>query len=103
VDYETAETSEPQNLVEQTLGLSAKQIVEYAKAKDCLKPCEACGSRGWEFPLHSGKPSLLLSHSARDRSVAEWHFQLVCKNCGNNRLLSAGYVWAHYFRPGEPA
>lgn len=103
MEYGTIEMEEPENLIFQTLEITAHQFVAYTKAVKCLKACPACGAQQWEFPTHQGRPALLMSNSVRDQSIADWHFQIICKNCGNNRLISAGYVWAHYHRPGRPA
>lgn len=86
-----------EDVVNQTLSLTTQQIVDYANAVKCDKPCAACGAQDWHVPQLNHSPVILRAPNVRDNSMAEWHFQMVCQACGCNRLISASYVWTHFF------
>jgi hypothetical protein len=87
---------------EQTEAITADQWARYVHEKKCVQPCSACGVTDWAFPLHMGKPELLMMPSARDARVADWFFQMSCDNCGSQRFIGAAYVWAYCY-PEEAA
>jgi hypothetical protein len=94
-EYEDART--PQGLAPQTLALTKDQVIEYALAKECLRPCEACGNEEWDFLSLNEEPAIFTVSSARDKSYANWYFEFNCRKCGNRRSLSAGYVWSYFY------
>lgn len=92
-----------QDVISQTLSITSDQLQEYVAATKCDRPCAACGATAWLYPNFRGEPNLLLSSNVRDVKLGEWHFQMICEDCGTNRLISASHLWTYFFksRSGE--
>lgn len=85
------------SMVEQTKSITSDMLRDYLSEKSPDGKCDACGHENWEMPHHEGMPTILSIDLVKVDGMTNWFFPLYCGQCGNTRMIAAGFVWKHYF------
>jgi hypothetical protein len=91
----------PPNSGEAVRKLTTAQVQAAVTAMGHDTPCATCHSPDWILATINDTPTILNLTVVNAPGMAQWCFNMTCRQCGSMKLIAAAYVEMHVTKEAQ--